>query len=41
MSKIEREVENLVLKPINNIGYEVYDVIYRKEGQNKKIKWKI
>ena len=34
MSKIEREVENLVLKPINNIGYEVYDVIYRKEGQN-------
>lgn len=33
MSKIEQEVEELVTKPIENIGYEVYDVIYRKEGK--------
>ena len=34
MSKVEREIENLVTEPINKIGYEVYDVTYRKEGQN-------
>ena len=34
MSKIEEKVENLVKKPINNIGYELYDVEYVKEGKN-------
>ena len=34
MSRIEQEIEKLVTKPIENIGYEVYDVTYRKEGQD-------
>lgn len=34
MPKIEQEVEKLVTKPIENIGYEVYDVTYRKEGKD-------
>lgn len=34
MSKIEQEVEKLVTKPIEDIGYEVYDVTYRKEGKD-------
>lgn len=34
MSKIEQEVENLVTKPIENLGYQVYDVIYKKEAQD-------
>ena len=34
MSKIEQEVENLVKGPIENLGYQVYDVMYRKEAQN-------
>ena len=34
MAKIEEKVENLVTKPINDLGYEVYDVIYVKEGNN-------
>ena len=34
MSKIEEKVENLVKKPINNIGYELYDVEYAKEGKD-------
>lgn len=33
MSKIEQEVEKLVTRPIEDIGYEVYDVTYRKEGK--------
>ena len=34
MSRIGQEIEKLVTKPIENIGYEVYDVTYRKEGQD-------
>lgn len=34
MAKIEEKVENLVTKPINDLGYEVYDVMYVKEGSN-------
>ena len=34
MSKIEEKAENLVKKPINNIGYELYDVEYAKEGKD-------
>lgn len=34
MAKIEEKVENLVTKPINDLGYKVYDVIYVKEGSN-------
>ena len=32
LSKIEDNVEKLVTEPINKLGYEVYDVIYAKEG---------
>lgn len=34
MPKIEQEIEKLVTKPIEDIGYELYDVIYRKEGKD-------
>lgn len=34
MSKVEQDVEKLVTNPIENIGYEVYDVSYRKEGKS-------
>ena len=34
MSKIEEKVEQLVEKRINNIGYELYDVEYSKEGKD-------
>ena len=34
MSKIEENVEHLITIPINNLGYEVYDVIYAKEGKD-------
>lgn len=34
MSKIEEKVENLVKEKIENIGYELYDVEYVKEGKN-------
>ena len=34
MSKIEEKVEQLVTKPINNLGYRVYDVMYVKEGRD-------
>ncbi len=34
MAKIEELVENLVLQPIENLGYELYDVEYTKEGKN-------
>lgn len=34
MSKIEKEVEELVKSRIENIGYELYDVFFLKEGQN-------
>ena len=34
MSKIEEKVESLVKKKIENIGYELFDVLYLKEGQD-------
>ena len=34
MSKIEEKVENLVQEKIKNLGYNLYDVEYAKEGQN-------
>ena len=34
MSKIEEKVENLIKKKIENIGYELYDVEYAKEGKD-------
>ncbi len=35
MAKIEEKVESLVKEKIRNIGYELYDVLYVKEGSNK------
>ena len=34
MDNIERKVENIIIKPIENLGYELYDVEYAKEGPN-------
>ena len=34
MANIEQKVENLIKKNIEDIGYELYDVIYLKEGKN-------
>lgn len=34
MSKIEKEIESLVKEKIENIGYELYDVEYVKEGKD-------
>ena len=34
MSKIEENVERLIKEKIENIGYELYDVEYVKEGKN-------
>ena len=34
MASIEEKVENLIKKPINDLGYELYDVIYTKEGKD-------
>ncbi len=34
MASIEEKVENLIQKPIENLGYSLYDVQYVKEGQN-------
>lgn len=34
MASIEERVENLVKEKIENIGYELYDVEYSKEGKN-------
>ncbi len=34
MASIEERVETLVKKPIEDLGYELYDVQYVKEGQN-------
>ena len=38
MAKIEEKVEELVTKPINDLGYSVYDVMYVKEGQDNYLK---
>ncbi len=34
MANIEERVESLLKKPIEDLGYELYDVQYVKEGQN-------
>lgn len=34
MASIEEKVENLVKDPIENIGYNLYDVEYSKEGKD-------
>lgn len=34
MASIEERVENLLQKPIEDLGYSLYDVQYVKEGQN-------
>ena len=34
MASIEERVENLLKHKIENIGYELYDVLYLKEGKN-------
>lgn len=33
MANIEERVENVVKKPIEDLGYRLYDVIYTKEGK--------
>ncbi len=35
MAKIEENVESLVKEKIENLGYELYDVLFLKEGPNK------
>ena len=34
MASIEEKIESLVTKTINNLGYDVYDVQYVKEGKD-------
>ena len=34
MAKVEEKVENIVKEPIEKLGYELYDVLYIKEGKN-------
>ena len=34
MANIEERVESLVTKPIENLGYQLYDVQYAKEGKD-------
>lgn len=34
MASIEEKVEKLIQKPIEDLGYSLYDVQYVKEGQN-------
>ena len=34
LSKIEEKVEKLVEEKIKNLGYDLYDVEYCKEGKN-------
>lgn len=38
MAKIEERVEKLIENPINNLGYELYDVEYVKEGKDYFLK---
>ena len=33
MASIEEKVEELLVKPINDLGYKLYDVQYSKEGK--------
>ena len=34
MANIEEKVEMLIKPKVENIGYELYDVLYLKEGKN-------
>ena len=34
MTKLEEKIENLIQERINNLGYELYDVEYVKEGKD-------
>ena len=34
MSEIEKKTEELVTKTINNLGYDIYDIEYTKEGKD-------
>ncbi len=34
MASIEEKIESLIKEPINNLGYELYDVNYVKEGKD-------
>ena len=34
MASIEERIENLIQRPIEDLGYSLYDVQYAKEGQN-------
>ena len=34
MANIEEKVEKLIKKKVEDIGYELYDVLYLKEGKN-------
>ena len=34
MANIEEKVESLIKAKVENIGYELYDVLYLKEGKN-------
>ncbi len=38
MSKIEESVEALVKDSIENLGYELYDVLFLKEGSNRVLR---
>lgn len=38
MAKIEEKIEELVTKPINDLGYRVYDVMYVKEGKDNYLR---
>lgn len=38
MANIEEKVEELVTRPINELGYEVYDVMYVKEGKDNYLR---
>ena len=37
MTALEKKVEDLVKPIIENLGYEVYDVIYQKEGKSNHL----
>lgn len=38
MNNIESKVELIVKNIINNLGYEIYDIQYTKEGQNNYLR---
>lgn len=35
MAKVENEIEDLIKEQVENLGYELYDVLYLKEGKDK------